>query len=227
MSRTLRVDAPRWADKRINKALWLLYILLLAGMGVFAFYARESSRFEGDLAVDRWIQSISFPLFDPLMRAISALGTIWISVIIVAFSIGVFWVFRRRWEAVFLLLTSIPPLINRALKELVDRPRPADDLVRVLEETSTPSFPSGHVVFAVVFFGLLFYLVSTAVKKSRIRVPIQVVLALIVLLMGPSRVYMGVHWPSDAGGGYVMGLLFVFLLVWLYRRFSSGKGLSG
>ncbi len=46
-----RIDAPRWADKRINKAPWLLYILLLAGMGVFAFYARESSRFEGDLAV--------------------------------------------------------------------------------------------------------------------------------------------------------------------------------
>ena len=78
----------------------------------------------------------------------------------------------------------------------VGRPRPSQDLVRVVNELSETSFPSGHVVHYVTFYGFLFYIFFTHLRPGRWRALVLDVLALLVLLIGPSRVYMGAHWPS-------------------------------
>ena len=104
---------------------------------------------------------------------------------------------------------------------IVARPRPSSSLIHVYIPEPIPTFPSGHVVYAIVYYGFLLYLSLTKpVSQWRFRwilMPFQVYAALNILLIGYSRVYEGSHWLTDVLGGYLMGALFLVLLIILYR----------
>ena len=95
-------------------------------------------------------------------------------------------------------------MLTSLIKMQVLRPRPSKDLVRVFSHLEEASFPSGHVVHYVTFYGFLFYLVFTHLKQRWFRTALLTLLAGLILLVGPSRVYMGHHWPSDVGGAYLV-----------------------
>jgi membrane-associated phospholipid phosphatase len=132
--------------------------------------------------------------------------------------VALFALVRRRWlEAVLILLTFVPRGLQSGIKELVGRARPSDELVHVADEASGPAFPSGHVVGAVVFYGLLLYLAPRLIESPPLRVLLRLFCAFMIVATGPARVYTGAHWPSDVAGGYVLGVLFLALLVALER----------
>ena len=136
---------------------------------------------------------------------------------------------KRRGEAVFLAAAVLAPVINLGLKELVARPRPDADLWLV-QETGY-GFPSGHAVFAVAFLGAMAWLVSgwsLLDERPVLRSAVRAALLLLALAVGFSRVYLGVHWPSDVIAGFLFGGLYLAALVALrriieIRRRSSGK----
>jgi len=103
----------------------------------------------------------------------------------------------------------------------VARPRPSSPLIHVFIPEPIPTFPSGHVVYALVYYGFLLYLSLTKpVSQWRYRwllIPFQLYAALNILLIGYSRVYEGSHWLTDVFGGYLMGALLLALLIFLYR----------
>jgi undecaprenyl-diphosphatase len=104
------------------------------------------------------------------------------------------------------------------IKAIVFRPRPTSDLVQVLNQLSDPSFPSGHVVIFTAYCGFLIYLAQNRLAASWARWVITVGLALVIALMGPSRIYLGDHWFSDVIGAYAFGSLWLALTMLLYLR---------
>lgn len=131
----------------------------------------------------------------------------------------------RSWsDGLFLTACGIlPPVINLGLKELAARPRP-DAALALVEETGY-AFPSTHSAFVAAFYGALIYLLShwdAFPDHPWLRRAIQGALALLILAIGASRVYLGVHWPSDVIGGFLFGGLCLAALA-IARRITQKK----
>ena len=113
----------------------------------------------------------------------------------------------RRWtDAAFLALATLAPVVNLGLKELVARPRPDPALAIVVE--SGYGFPSSHAVFAAAFLGallLIAYRSSYLSTRGGLRGTAMTLLLVLILAVGFSRVYLGVHWPSDVVAGLLVG----------------------
>jgi len=112
---------------------------------------------------------------------------------------------RRRAEAVLFAATmSLGPLIGSGFKQLVERSRPALEFVRITLPESY-SFPSGHALASVLFFGLLGFIVVMEARTVRVRAWVLAACALAALLVGLSRVYLGVHWFGDIIASWILG----------------------
>ena len=138
----------------------------------------------------------------------------------------VIFVALRRWSDGLLLAASgaLPLLLNLGLKEWVARPRPHVTLALV-EETGY-AFPSSHTVVAIAFYGALIYLLGqwdAFPNRPWIRRAIQGALALLIVAVGASRVYVGAHWPSDVIGGFLFGGLCLAALVAAHRMMQRGR----
>jgi undecaprenyl-diphosphatase len=148
-------------------------------------------------------------------RGIAILGSMPVALASILVLGGGLWILGRR---LYFLASSLLVLVQglaMGLKELVGRPRP--DAVLFPPPPDSASFPSAHAIFAVSFFGFLLYLVSVHVERPRLRIAFQGLLVSLILAMGVSRVYQGVHWPSDILGGYLLGGAFLGLMVWVVR----------
>lgn len=132
----------------------------------------------------------------------------------------------RRWyvEAAFTALASLGGMVGEVIKNLIDRPRPTPDFAHIFNVLNTYSFPSTHVVNYVSFYGFLFYLAYTLLPRaSVVRKILLPVFAALILLVGPSRVYMGQHWASDALAGYALGFAYLLLVIEGYRFYLKNK----
>jgi membrane-associated phospholipid phosphatase len=140
------------------------------------------------------------------------------SAITVGVITGIFLVLRRWLDAiVVLLLPGIANGSNYLISKAVHRPRPSDHGVYVAQHVSvTYSFPSGHVLQAVVFFGFLLFLSFVLFRPAPWLWPARIVLILVILDMGPSRLLQGEHWPSDELGAFVYGIFWVLLAIHVY-----------
>lgn len=173
-----------------------------------------------DVEFSEEMQEYNSPFLDAVMKGVSWFGTQ-----IVAISLGlgsalIFLLLGYRWEALFLCLTLLSSVLNFGLKLLINRPRPTDDLVRIVEEAQHQSFPSGHTVFYVTFFGFLIFLMYRLREiPQTVRWGVGGVSLVLVLAIPFSRVYLGAHWFSDVVAGFVLGLISLIGLILLYFKF--------
>ncbi|WEG73254.1 phosphatase PAP2 family protein [Vagococcus intermedius] len=112
---------------------------------------------------------------------------------------------KRRIESIWLIINAalVAGLGNYAIKYIFMRPRP--DLEQLTPVTHY-SFPSGHAMGSLLFYGTMIVLTQLLIKNKPIKYTIQLFLGLLILLIGISRVYLGVHFPTDIIGGYLLGL---------------------
>jgi undecaprenyl-diphosphatase len=200
---------------------YLFQIALIAVVGAFAtltVLVKTTPSFPIDLQITKTLQSINSPAFATLMTLISWPGfppqSFIISVLVV---LALYW-FGFHWEAVASLFAAVfVPLINVIVKDYVRRPRPGIDLVHVFGVLNSFSFPSGHVMYYVGFFGFLWFLTYTLLKRSWRRTLVLWFLGILVALIGMSRIYLGQHWASDVLGAYLLGSLTLAVNIWFYR----------
>jgi membrane-associated phospholipid phosphatase len=205
-----------------RKALfWSIWALGALAFVVMAGLAAATSYFPADLWLAHWVQD--WHGFGPIAAFANVAGDFPVVAIATLAAVGVVALTGRRWEAVFIILTLVPRVLRDIVAEVVSRPRPAADLVHVSDKASGHSFPSGHVVGAVVFFGLLFVLAGVVIPHRGLRILFRLFCAFMIVATGPARVYVGVHWPSDVLGGYLFGALALALLVLAY----VGRGSPG
>jgi len=190
----------------------------IAAFGVLTFMVKTIPSFPIDLEITRALQSLNSPIFAALMSLISWPGFSPQSYILSLIIVAVIYLFGLHWEAISALVAALlPPILNVIVKELIRRPRPTVDLVHVLRILESYSFPSGHVMFYVGFFGFLWFLVYTLLKRSWRRTLLLILLGTLIGLVGISRIYLGQHWPSDVLGAYLLGGLTLVAILQFYR----------
>lgn len=170
-----------------------------------------------DLEFSEEVQEHNFPLLDTLMRGVSWFGTQWVAVSLVLGTALAFLLGGFRREALFLSLTLLSSVVAFGIKVLVDRPRPTEDLVRIIVKAQHQSFPSGHTTYYVTFFGfLIFLLFRLRQVPPFVRWSVGGFSLLLILTVPFSRVYLGDHWFTDVVAGFVLGLISLVVLISLY-----------
>jgi membrane-associated phospholipid phosphatase len=195
---------------------YLLFATL--GFGVLVVLASRTNYFSIDLSVTQAIQTINAAWFTNFMWSVSYIGYAPQMFILVAavglllFGIGL------RWEAVVAVAAAAGSTgLGQLIKLVVHRPRPGANMVNVIQQLNSYSFPSGHVLVYVAFFGFLIFLGYTLLKHSLARTALLVILGSQVALIGISRIYVGDHWASDVIGAYLLGSLWLVLSVFIYQ----------
>lgn len=159
------------------------------------------------------------------VRDITALGSTAVLVLIVAAVVIHFFLIGRARTALFVLFAVVSgQVVSSLLKLEVDRPRP--ELVSHLVTETSLSFPSGHAMLSAVTYLTLGALAARFLPGRVTRVYILALAMLVTLMVGASRVYLGVHWPSDVLAGWCAGFAWA-MLWWLAARLLQRRGTAG
>ncbi|HLG76417.1 MAG TPA: phosphatase PAP2 family protein [Ktedonobacteraceae bacterium] len=197
------------------------FLWLLSGVAILSWIAQRTQFFPGDMSITARLQRYRHPWLRRFFFAVSEVGFPNIAAPLVVAVAGIFWALRFRLEAIFILLTSSSTLLNAIVKRVIKRPRPDQKLVTVVRVINEPSFPSGHVMHYTNFYGLLIYLLATNWRSGRLRNILITLCTLLIIAIGPSRVYLGAHWPSDVAAGYLYGGLWFSGIIALYLRVKA------
>lgn len=156
------------------------------------------------------------------VRDVTALGSMIVLVMVTAVTIFYLLLVRRGRSALLVLVTvGGGQILSSVLKLGIDRPRP--DLVSHLAQVQTLSFPSGHAMMAAVTYLTLGTMLAGIVPGRATKIYVLGVAVLVTLMVGVSRLYLGVHWPSDVLAGWCAGFAWA-MLCWLVARRLLRRG---
>lgn len=191
--------------------VYLLLALLLALACAWGFTTLASSVLEGetrrfDAAVLQWLNNRATPRLDRIALEVTTLGDTLVIAVILLISSALLWVTAHRYSVFLLWVATVgSAILILALKAGFDRPRPTLIEWRAHFVVETSSFPSGHALGSMVVYAVTAYLIARLQAERWLRRLTIIIAALLILLIGLSRVYLGVHYPSDVIGGYAVG----------------------
>lgn len=206
-------------------------IFFIAGLNAFVELTDELMENElGDFdrVVTDFVRSFSSETLTAFFRGVTHLGDRYAYISLTIILATYFRIKHRSWK--FILQTAavlmLSTLSNVVLKKFVNRARPSlEHLVTV----NTLSYPSGHSMSAMAFYGFLIYLSIRYTKSYVLRIGFPILLFVLILTIGASRIYLGVHYPSDVAAGYIGGFIWVvlcamiFSIIDLWRKRKSLK----
>jgi undecaprenyl-diphosphatase len=183
-------------------------LVAIAGLYTFVRFADHVSSGATQTFDDRtlhWLASHRSAALDRIMLEITFLGTGTVVMVVVVVSGMFLWLTNHRYSALLLLLTTTGGiLLNNLLKAGFGRPRP--QVVEWGTNVMSSSFPSGHAMSAAVVYGTVAYLAARLHRRRLHRVITLLLAAALIILIGLSRLYLGVHYPSDVIAGIIIGL---------------------
>ena len=109
-------------------------------------------------------------------------------------------------------------ILNQLLKRILQRPRPTE--FRIVEETGY-SFPSGHSMVSMAFYGYLIYLIYRYIKNKYVKWTLITILSILICLIGISRIYLGVHYASDIIGGYLTSIIYMLIYIFAVDKIKK------
>lgn len=165
----------------------------------------------GDLA-----NPIGSERIEGMVRDVTALGSTVLLTMLTAVVV-LFLLVAGKWQLALFVLIAVGggQIVSTLLKLGIDRPRP--DLVPHLMRETSLSFPSGHAMMSAVTYLTLGSLIARILTQRRLKILVMAVAVLLTLMVGVSRVYLGVHWPSDVLAGWIAGLAWA-IGCWLAAR---------
>jgi undecaprenyl-diphosphatase len=214
--------------------LSVLLAMTGASMAVFAFIHIADAVSAGQtMGFDQWTvramrrpdnpsEPIGPPWLTHVARDVTALGGATVLTLVVTAVVGFLWL-RRLYGAMWLVVAATLGglMVSTGLKLWFERPRP--DIVPHLSFTYSSSFPSGHSLLSATVFLTLGALLGRIVQEFRLKAYFLLTALLLTFLVGLSRVYLGVHWPTDVLAGWCAGLAWA-TLCWLVARFLQHRG---
>ncbi|MBV9713055.1 MAG: phosphatase PAP2 family protein [Ktedonobacteraceae bacterium] len=215
---------PWYRTSRRAQILIGIYIAEFVLFALLGWYVHFNPVLPVDVAITREFQENQMPWLKGFMVAVSFLGNQAIIFTALIFLTALFfWIVRLRLEALLIVsLSIVSGITNTLIKLLVSRPRPTAQLVDIFQYATGQSFPSGHVMSYVAFWGLLFSLGLILFRRDRWwHYALLIIPAFFVVFVGPSRIYLGDHWASDVLGGYLFGGLLLGIALWVYLRLKE------
>lgn len=199
--------------------IFVAFVIFVLGMNAFVELSEEISgkamrRY--DSQITDFITSFRTPELNKFFQFITDLGDLYAYIIATTLAaIFFFFKLKNKWFLFQLLgVLILSALANIALKRAFDRARPTIEHLVVVK---TLSYPSGHAMSAMAFYGFLTYLVFQIKMKHWLRAILSSIFIFLILAIGISRIYLGVHFPSDVAGGFVAGLIWVAFCVVLFN----------
>ncbi len=157
-------------------------------------------------------EKIRNPFLNGIMAGITWLGN-WEVILALAIALGIFFWKKKKYNylSALFLAAAGGELIGKILKYIVARQRP--EIISHLAEADGFSFPSGHAFMAACFYGFLIWIFSREIKNDLIKKSAIIFLLFLIFAIGFSRIYLGVHCPSDVLGGFVLGTVWVVVVI--------------
>ncbi|MEP6595593.1 MAG: phosphatase PAP2 family protein [Ginsengibacter sp.] len=216
--------------KKTYAAIALLSIEIIVLVGVFsaalavfigiAKMIFKEKKEDFDQHASNFLASRISDINTDVMQVFSFLGAhtflIPVNLILVAWFL---FIKKHRWYSIKVPVVALSSLLLMfCLKFIFHRNRP---LTPLLAEAKGYSFPSGHALMSLTFYGLIIFLVWQKEQKAWIKWTLSILLVLLIIFIGISRVYLGVHYASDVLAGFCVGLMWLFLSLWILRKIET------
>jgi membrane-associated phospholipid phosphatase len=204
-----RFRVGKWYGIDLTMGVACFVLSILSFMAIVDSLYAKGTLFQLDLKIKAHMIRAANPGLTRLMGAITDLGSIYV-VAMVAVIVGVTLYIRKNWWKILslFLAVGIGQAVLNILKVTFQRPRPETERF-----VFSYSFPSGHVFSATVIYGFCIYLTFRFINNAIAKWIVSAALILLILLIGFSRIYLGVHWFSDTLAGHVTGLAWLLLCI--------------
>lgn len=212
------ITSPATAKRR---GRWFLLVAMLAFGGFLALLlrVRANPHIERDVVTTLRMQRVKHPLLTSMMNAVSWFGFRPQSLALPAATVGGTWLIGLRREARYLCFAWVVSMLSYMTKRFVMRPRPFGEGILVTKASlRDSSFPSGHTLHYVSFWGFFAYLCFTQLRGRVERWAPVTFIGWMIGTVGPSRIYLGHHWLTDVLASYCLGIGYLATLIGLHRR---------
>ena len=166
-----------------------------------------------DVAFNNFIMNFRCQLLDNYFIFITKLGDV---AFILGLICGVIAYFRNKESIIYGLLAADCAITNKIIKHIVKRKRP--NVLRLIEQGGY-SYPSGHAMISMCMYGYTIYVVNKKIKNKKVAFCLNILLGVLIISIGISRVYVGVHYISDVIAGYILSLIIVILYIELAEKY--------
>lgn len=173
-----------------------------------------------DIPIQEWVEGHRTSVLDPFFRTVSSVGANAFVFPFAAVLAVIAWIRCRPLAIAVVVAVALRPIFGTLVKELVARPRPALDPIA---EAASFSHPSGHVLSTVVLYSLVPAVVAVHLGRHKVWRVTWAIVSLVPLTMVASRVYLGVHWFTDAAAGLFWGVVYLALVGMIFDRYHIGR----
>ena len=199
----------------VKNLKWIILFICLIGFLALAEDVFNKEIMNGDIIGYKIISTFLISDFTtPIAKFITNFGG---AIFLIVLTIVLFILIRNKKIrlSIFSNLVIIT-ILNQLLKRILQRPRPTE--YRIIEETGY-SFPSGHSMISMAFYGYLIYLIYKYVKNKYIKWISIILLSILICAIGISRIYLGVHYTSDVLGGFLISISYLIIYISAVNKF--------
>lgn len=206
-------------DFIIKNLKWIILFICLVGFLALAEDVFHKEIMNGDIIGYKLVSTFLISDFaTPIAKFITNFGG---AIFLIIATIILFILIKNK-KIGFSIISNlvIVTILNQLLKNILQRPRPNE--FRIVEETGY-SFPSGHSMASMAFYGYLIYLIYKYVKNKYLKWTLIVLLGILICTIGISRIYLGVHYTSDVLGGFLISISYLVIYISAVNKFLLGK----
>lgn len=203
----------------VKNLKWIILFICLIGFLSIAEDVFNKEIVNGDIVGYKLISTFLISDFaTPIAKFITNFGG---AIFLAVLTIILFILIKNKKIGVSIFSNlAIITALNQLLKNILQRPRPTE--YRIIEETGY-SFPSGHSMISMAFYGYLVYLIYKYVKNKYVKWTSMVLLSLLICSIGISRIYLGVHYTSDVLGGFLISISYLVIYISAVNKFLIEK----
>lgn len=205
----------RIKDFIIKNLKWIILFICLIGFLALAEDVFNKEIMKGDIIGYKVVSTFLISDFaTPIAKFITNFGG---AIFLIILTILLLVVLKNKKVGLSICTNLVVvTILNQLLKRLLQRPRPTE--FRIIEENGY-SFPSGHSMVSMAFYGYLIYLIYRFVKNKYLKWISIVLLSLLICLIGISRIYLGVHYTSDVLGGFLISISYLVIYISAFNKF--------
>lgn len=202
--------------KQQSSPFIIIILLSLAGFALMAYNVSVNEGLYFDKIIIHIVQGWEEPGLTAIMKFFTTIGSTKVMIVFALFIMFFLYkVLHHRSELLLFIIVIIgSPLLNEFLKQVFQRVRP--EMHRLID-IGGYSFPSGHAMNAFTFYGILTFLLWRHISGKKGRRTLILGSSLLICMIGLSRVYLGVHYPSDIIGGYLGSCCWLLLSIWVFQ----------